>query len=143
MPHSKLGIKRKWAEHVAETRARNTKWSERVNAYRDKRLSSKQKLAVKTRLEREAMLTQFSTNTEAFLAATPSKKIDTSGSGRSAAAGALAGTYGQTKSSLFRRLKRKLRDIRQKRLKQVAIDSSPPDNTDDDIFKAADDREVK
>ena len=141
MPHSRLGVKRKWAEHVAKTRARNTKWSQRANAYRDKRLSSKQRIAVKTQLAREAALTQFSTSTGAFLAAVP--KVNTSGSGRSTTAGHVAGTYGQTKSSLFRRLKRKLRDIRQKQLKQIAIDNSPPDNTDEDIFKAADDREVK
>ena len=139
MPHSKLGIKRKWAEHVDKVRARNTRWKKRVDDWRNKKLSPKQRASFKR--FQESQKNSLSTDTATFLAAKPT--IDTSGSGRSALAGLYAGTYGQTKSSLFRRLKRKLRDIRKKQHYKLTADNSLPENTDDDIFEAADRRDKR
>ena len=141
MPHSRLGIKRKWAENVAKTRARNTQWSRRANTWRENRLSPKKLMALHRHQQvtkANSVLTQFSTSTSAFLLATP--KVNTSGSGRDSSAGNVAGTYGQTHSNLFRKLKRKLRNIRKRDLSKLAINNNPPDNTDDDILEAADNR---
>ena len=135
MPHSKLGIKRKWAEHVANARSRNARWAKRADEWRNKKLSVKQREAFKSF---KASQNSLSTDTATTLSATPIK--DTSGSGRSSLAGLYAGSYGQTRSNLFRRLKRKLRDIRRKQHYKLTADNSLPDNTDDDILDAADRR---
>ena len=167
MPKSRLGIKRRWRDHVNKTRARNSRWQAKSADIRKKVLGDKGSelydKAIKARVNPLNSFTSlFSTSVSATLARTEkfdrkayrksfkeakakykAEKAakDTSGSGRDASAGKVAGTYGQTKSSLFRRLKRALRDLRKQESKTRWYVDTDPDNTDDDIFNAQDDRQ--